>query len=141
VSCTLCIGLAVPTASLGNLDQTFIEPRPNQWGRGGTIVRCDCAGKIGVDAVMTTDVFGKGAQPGSWGRRARCQLAAVVVSSLVLTGCASGTDAVASGETFDFVSPGGQIRSEEHTSELQSRFDLVCRLLLEKKKHKNVWPL
>src|SRR5699024_12583242 len=27
-------------------------------------------------------------------------------------------------------------RSEEHTSELQSRFDLVCRLLLEKKKKK-----
>src|SRR5207249_8713253 len=26
-------------------------------------------------------------------------------------------------------------RSEEHTSELQSRFDLVCRLLLEKNKH------
>src|SRR5207249_6688611 len=28
----------------------------------------------------------------------------------------------------------GDKRSEEHTSELQSRFDLVCRLLLEKKK-------
>src|SRR5207249_8284755 len=28
-------------------------------------------------------------------------------------------------------------RSEEHTSELQSRFDLVCRLLLEKKKKQN----
>src|SRR5699024_11232244 len=28
-------------------------------------------------------------------------------------------------------------RSEEHTSELQSRFDLVCRLLLEKKNIKN----
>src|SRR5699024_11355668 len=28
-----------------------------------------------------------------------------------------------------------QLRSEEHTSELQSRFDLVCRLLLEKKKN------
>src|SRR5438105_12059609 len=28
-------------------------------------------------------------------------------------------------------------RSEEHTSELQSRVDLVCRLLLEKKKEKN----
>src|SRR5207249_10157814 len=27
----------------------------------------------------------------------------------------------------------GRTRSEEHTSELQSRFDLVCRLLLEKK--------
>src|SRR5690606_41747188 len=29
---------------------------------------------------------------------------------------------------------GGQLRSEEHTSELQSRENLVCRLLLEKKK-------
>src|SRR5207248_10715486 len=29
------------------------------------------------------------------------------------------------------------IRSEEHTSELQSPYDLVCRLLLEKKKKKN----
>src|SRR5438067_3088329 len=29
-------------------------------------------------------------------------------------------------------------RSEEHTSELQSRFDLVCRLLLEKKKQSTV---
>src|SRR5699024_618033 len=29
------------------------------------------------------------------------------------------------------------LRSEEHTSELQSRFDLVCRLLLEKKKKDN----
>src|SRR5438874_10047234 len=31
---------------------------------------------------------------------------------------------------------GGEERSEEHTSELQSRRDLVCRLLLEKKKKK-----
>src|SRR5699024_12199249 len=31
---------------------------------------------------------------------------------------------------------GDLLRSEEHTSELQSRFDLVCRLLLEKKKNK-----
>src|SRR5438067_10247624 len=30
------------------------------------------------------------------------------------------------------------LRSEEHTSELQSRFDLVCRLLLEKKKRKKI---
>src|SRR3712207_8217920 len=30
--------------------------------------------------------------------------------------------------------PGARIRSEEHTSELQSRQYLVCRLLLEKKK-------
>src|SRR5699024_12856222 len=32
-------------------------------------------------------------------------------------------------------------RSEEHTSELQSRFDLVCRLLLEKKKISTLLPV
>src|SRR2546429_3057378 len=32
------------------------------------------------------------------------------------------------------VREGNLVRSEEHTSELQSRLDLVCRLLLEKKK-------
>src|SRR5438034_3457723 len=31
-------------------------------------------------------------------------------------------------------------RSEEHTSELQSHSDLVCRLLLEKKKHNDTLP-
>src|SRR2546426_6985555 len=32
--------------------------------------------------------------------------------------------------------PGGPVRSEEHTSELQSPCNLVCRLLLEKKKRR-----
>src|SRR5438874_8419309 len=34
--------------------------------------------------------------------------------------------------------PRAILRSEEHTSELQSRRDLVCRLLLEKKKRKEL---
>src|SRR5699024_12444302 len=34
-----------------------------------------------------------------------------------------------------WVREGRDWRSEEHTSELQSRFDLVCRLLLEKKNY------
>src|SRR5207302_4832635 len=34
-------------------------------------------------------------------------------------------------------SPPARLRSEEHTSELQSRENLVCRLLLEKKKKNN----
>src|SRR2546422_4175792 len=38
------------------------------------------------------------------------------------------------GETYEYT----QMRSEEHTSELQSRLHLVCRLLLEKKKRKVV---
>src|SRR5207249_10511883 len=36
--------------------------------------------------------------------------------------------------TWAFGNGRAQWRSEEHTSKLQSRFDLVCRLLLEKKK-------
>src|SRR6266481_7588882 len=32
-----------------------------------------------------------------------------------------------------------ELRSEEHTSELQSQFHLVCRLLLEKKKKTNTY--
>src|SRR5207237_10451835 len=35
-----------------------------------------------------------------------------------------------------FLKPKGLSRSEEHTSELQSHLNLVCRLLLEKKKKK-----
>src|SRR2546422_3939509 len=37
---------------------------------------------------------------------------------------------------FEYVVHSGELRSEEHTSELQSRLHLVCRLLLEKKKKK-----
>src|SRR5207249_6286022 len=44
------------------------------------------------------------------------------------TGRSRGADAELGGRATDTA------RSEEHTSELQSRFDLVCRLLLEKKK-------
>src|SRR5437773_6734953 len=39
-------------------------------------------------------------------------------------------------ERFLFLHPTGEGRSEEHTSELQSHHDLVCRLLLEKKKNR-----
>src|SRR5689334_23395177 len=43
-------------------------------------------------------------------------------------------------DVLDALVPGERVRavvarSEEHTSELQSQFHLVCRLLLEKKKH------
>src|SRR5690242_852681 len=41
----------------------------------------------------------------------------------------------------DYVIPAvGPVRSEEHTSELQSHVNLVCRLLLEKKKRKHLQP-
>src|SRR5258707_8884669 len=48
---------------------------------------------------------------------------------LLLRGLSDGT-------FQDMRNSAGQVRSEEHTSELQSRQYLVCRLLLEKKKKK-----
>src|SRR3712207_7511239 len=50
-----------------------------------------------------------------------------LLARLLVAGRGSGTRAGPG-------SPIGQVRSEEHTSELQSRQYLVCRLLLEKKK-------
>src|SRR5207248_11071478 len=49
---------------------------------------------------------------------------------------ASGTPAAPAFVAFaaDLRPSGAWLRSEEHTSELQSPYDLVCRLLLEKKK-------
>src|SRR5688572_31318773 len=48
--------------------------------------------------------------------------------------------ALAAGTSVRSLMPAGRVistRSEEHTSELQSQSNLVCRLLLEKKKKKN----
>src|SRR5207249_9523250 len=45
-----------------------------------------------------------------------------------------GMSATSAGVAIASSSVSARLRSEEHTSELQSRFDLVCRLLLEKKK-------
>src|SRR5699024_11937628 len=54
----------------------------------------------------------------------------VTGSRFNLTAGANGHPVMATGNTICPFAP----RSEEHTSELQSRFDLVCRLLLETKK-------
>src|SRR5690606_41920058 len=74
---------------------------------------------------------------GRWRPAWRRRLAALLASACLF--CAR--PAVAGGEIeFNIpAQPADQalilLRSEEHTSELQSRENLVCRLLLEKKKH------
>src|SRR5437762_7597983 len=45
------------------------------------------------------------------------------------------------GRSLRTQNPRFEIRSEEHTSELQSPMYLVCRLLLEKKKHSDILTL
>src|SRR5437588_9783025 len=51
-----------------------------------------------------------------------------------------GREAVRQGRARDRIGR-AQVRSEEHTSELQSHSDLVCRLLLEKKNYHSLKSL
>src|SRR5437867_4899064 len=65
-----------------------------------------------------------------------------ITADLAVTGTISGQDLAVLGrfegelQLAGHLRTGGssRVRSEEHTSELQSPYDLVCRLLLEKKK-------
>src|SRR5438094_1579942 len=57
-------------------------------------------------------------------------VAAAVVGTVAMAGCGGSSHKTAS------TASAAAGRSEEHTSELQSPYDLVCRLLLEKKKKK-----
>src|SRR5256885_9124071 len=53
---------------------------------------------------------------------------------------ANSADPNGSISAFNVTPTGGLVRSEEHTSELQSPCNLVCRLLLEKKKKIELHP-
>src|SRR5699024_11685781 len=59
----------------------------------------------------------------------RCKLLA---PSTIAASCCCGSTPDKAAKYI--IVPQPVFRSEEHTSELQSRFDLVCRLLLEKRK-------
>src|SRR5437773_6455922 len=62
------------------------------------------------------------------------------ISPVIVETPTSGLARAAVGITSIFKPIRGIVRSEEHTSELQSHHDLVCRLLLEKKKKKITEP-
>src|SRR2546421_5960368 len=73
-------------------------------------------------------------------RFARCAVSVARDSAAVISGT-SRRSSLATALWGRMVFPPGPVyRSEEHTSELQSRSDLVCRLLLEKKKQEAQRP-
>src|SRR6266496_827732 len=80
----------------------------------------------------TTTVSGFSRSKASDFSRRRPSTRLISLPSLISSRTSSGSMMVGTWDT----SPAPTIRSEEHTSELQSRRDLVCRLLLEKKKKK-----
>src|SRR5438445_9492593 len=89
---------------------------------------CDAAGT----GAATRRAASKGANPSTLRRARRSRIPGLIgpASPALLSG---GAEA----DLGHFTLGGhGHFRSEEHTSELQSRQYLVCRLLLEKKKKK-----
>src|SRR5206468_8741455 len=85
------------------------------------------AADAAVEYVKDGQIVGLGT--GSTVRYAVAKLAERIKKGLRIQGVATSLET-------DVATP--WMRSEEHTSELQSRSDLVCRLLLEKKKHRGV---
>src|SRR5699024_12626585 len=83
-----------------------------------------------------TTLFRSDHIPGARARAKAGELAFGTIDTWLLwqltKGAVHATDATNASRTLLF-NIHTQERSEEHTSELQSRFDLVCRLLLEKK--------
>src|SRR2546421_7050329 len=80
-----------------------------------------------------TTLFRSGALPSVVGGHVACPVVAVPTS--IGYGASFGGLAALLG-MLNSCAANVTVRSEEHTSELQSRSDLVCRLLLEKKKTK-----
>src|SRR5699024_11633022 len=76
-----------------------------------------------MNAASCTDAETRRLAPATTKKETKVRVHAMVVRS----GCNPGSGCLSMPFT-------ARSRSEEHTSELQSRFDLVCRLLLEKKK-------
>src|SRR3712207_8291948 len=74
----------------------------------------------------------RSAQAGT--RDGAVRTAATAYSAVVASSCAVAPAEDSAGSRCTSTTAPGEARSEEHTSELQSRQYLVCRLLLEKKK-------
>src|SRR3989442_15510921 len=90
---------------------------------------------IGVGAVITMVALGSGAQ-----KSVQDRIQALGPTLLSIYPGQSFMRGVASGSRVSLTLD-DDTRSEEHTSELQSRPHLVCRLLLEKKKYISITHL
>src|SRR5437867_10287374 len=117
------VAVSSVTASLLSSRLTYTCPSPSDTANSGLPPRSMVPATWPLAASMAVDVCPR--------------------PFIVKTRCDAGSYTMASGPSpvvvwpmtaSVFVSKMVTVRSEEHTSELQSPYDLVCRLLLEKKK-------
>src|SRR3712207_3801025 len=102
----------------GLMDHMSEMTRMREYAEGGGLAAEDQRRTHATAWVPTTDIFARGDD-----LIIRCELAGVHQDDIDIS-LSNGVLTIS--------------RSEEHTSELQSRQYLVCRLLLEKKKKKNI---
>src|SRR5690606_5127936 len=116
-------GLKVSRICLGMM--SYGDPEDLKWSLPEDAARpiIQRAVEYGINFFDTADVYSHGASE--------------VITGKVLKELFSSRDEyVVATKVYNPMGPGPNQRSEEHTSELQSRENLVCRLLLEKKKRK-----
>src|SRR5437868_9711782 len=129
----LGVGISVQGPALRALKSIGLLERCLGAGFGySQVVNCDQDGR--VQGIVELPRLNGPQYPSCIGMM-RPLLHEVVAGALAQAGVA-----VRFGHTVKALTQGAEtvevgFRSEEHTSELQSRFDLVCRLLLEKKKN------
>src|SRR5256884_8319258 len=130
---------------MGQRRATVASVRSGGWS-------CYSALRIPHSAFFAVGVFLALQAPDPWPMLDRASATEQTITSLsaefvqIITNPMIGTPDTTRGRLYQmrpsrfamrFTAPKGDRRSEEHTSELQSRLHLVCRLLLEKKKNNN----
>src|SRR5699024_3930467 len=137
-------------AVINDFSQRDWQYRTQQWLQGKNL---DESSALGPWLTMATDEKGQAFDPWAEGAMLRTwvngelrqehSLADLVFKPQELVEYVENFATLEAGDIIALGTPAGvghgmTPRSEEHTSELQSRFDLVCRLLIEKKKKKTL---
>src|SRR5699024_1670147 len=87
-------------------------------------------GQVGVRHAFEKSFFGTF----EWGFTQTYETTQMILTNLMMLITGQVSIELLSGPVGIYDATDQVVRSEEHTSELQSRFDLVCRLLLENKR-------
>src|SRR5699024_5425737 len=119
---------------LDRLQQSEMQKVCSDAERAGTELPKDVVEKITAAAQESVKFPADGEFLGDWRQGEKIAQSGRGLQWSDKPGAARGGNCYACHEMSKAEISFGNIRSEEHTSELQSRFDLVCRLLLEKKK-------
>src|SRR3989449_6392405 len=104
---------------------------------GGTLIQVQTKEAVGTERIRSAlDAAGiRDAEIQQFGGPTEYKIQARIAKEGVAEGSTEATAAAVDSALARGLGSGPEHRSEEHTSELQSRLHLVCRLLLEKKKN------